>query len=449
MKSIPEINGLPFLGNFLEYRRNKISFLSSLRDANDDQVWFRLGSHPLLLITNPEDIHWVEAKNAKNYVKATNLRELVGDGILMSEGEKWRKQRRLIQPTFHQGTILKMVDAMNRRIGGFVDEINHEIVLKGDGVIDLGFKLKKLVFEIVGEAVFGSEVGSQFDRLRESMEYINVFLTQRFHQLVTVPLHFPTPSNLKFHKAKRIIDQTIFDVILKKRAELDAGKENEDIITKMMIARDPETGESMSLHQLRDEVASMMLAGFETTGLLLPWILHLVSNDSEVQKDLHSEIDQVLGRRVPNGGDTFQLPFLNNVVDETLRLYPPVWAWTKRAIHSDELRGSSIKAGSILFISPYLVHRHPNIWESPNDFKPSRWTSELRERTKLSFFPFGMGPRTCVGKHLALMEVKLILIHFFQSFLVAPCGDLEVKPDFQVTLGMKESLRLKISRRRS
>jgi cytochrome P450 len=447
VKSIRRTNGLPVFGNLVAYRRNKVGFLSRLRDREGDVSAFRLGKHDLILITHPDDIHWVEAKNAKNYVKATNLRELVGDGILMSEGEKWRKQRRLIQPTFHQGTILKMLDTMNRRIARHMDAISGEWKRSPDESVELGFGFKKLAFEIVGEALFGSELGSRFAGLRSSMEYINLFLTRRFGQMLPVPMGLPLPSHLRFRRAKRTIDEAVFEILRIKKTAVDAGQAHDDLITKIMITRDPETGETMPIDQLRDEATSMLLAGFETTGHLLPWIFHLLSIHSDVQHALQLEIDSVLQGRVPNGDELFRMPLLNDVVDETLRLYPPVWAWTKRALGSDTIRGHSIEPGSILYVSPYVVHRHPQWWDRPDEFVPSRWTPELREKNRNAYFPFGMGPRTCVGKHFALMEVKLILIRFFQKFSVEPVQGFEVKPDFQITLGMKQPIRLRLKER--
>ncbi len=444
MKPVRRISGLPLLGNLPSYRHNKVGFLSRLRDREGDVCAFRLGKHELILITHPDDIHWVEAKNAKNYVKATNLRELVGDGILMSEGEKWRKQRRLIQPTFHQGTILKMVDAMNRRISLHIDAVSSAWNQSPDGAVELGIGFKKLAFEIVGEALFGSELGDRFAGLRSSMEYINLFLTRRFGQLLPIPVAFPIPSHLKFHRAKRAIDEAIEEIIRNKKSAVEAGHTPDDLITKIMTARDPETGETMPIDQLRDEASSMLLAGFETTGHLLPWIFHLLSTHPEVQRELQLEIETILQGRSPSGEELFRMPVLNNVIDETLRLYPPVWAWTKRATGTDTIRGHAIPSGSILYVSPYLVHRHPQWWDRPDEFLPSRWTAELKEKNKHAFFPFGMGPRTCVGKHFALMEVKLVMIRFFQKFTVEPMTGFDVKPDFQITLGMKHPLRLRL-----
>jgi cytochrome P450 len=440
MIALPSMKGLPLLGNLLEYRNHKIEFLTKMRDHHGDQVLFRLGKHPLVLITHPDDIQWIEAKNCKNYVKATNLRELIGDGIFMSEGEKWRKQRRLIQPTFHQSNILKMIETMNRRIKSYLLTLNP-------GEFQPAFGVKKMVFEIVGEALFGDELGKDFNELRHSMEFLNRFLTSRFSQFIPVPLGIPTPSHLKFRKVRRVLENTVGEIIAKKQKQIAAGIVQDDIVTKMIMARDPETGEAMSSIQLCDESISLLIAGYETTGHLLEWMLHLLATHPDVQRELIFEIDAKIGDRVPSGEDTFQLQVLSNIVEETLRLYPSVWAWTKRSVQEDELRGRRFPAGSIFYLSAYLMHRHPQYWSEPDRFIPSRWNAELREKNKQVYFPFGMGPRTCVGKHFALMEIKLFLIQFFQRYEIQPNPEQIVEPSFQLTIGMKNPLSLILQRR--
>jgi cytochrome P450 len=162
---------------------------------------------------------------------------------------------------------------------------------------------------------------------------------------------------------------------------------------------------------------------------------------------LSTEIDQRVGNRIPGAEEAMSLPFLNALVDESLRLHPPVWAWTKRALEDDVIGGRRIRAGSVLYLSPYLTHRHPLFWERPDEFDPDRWTPELREKNKLAFFPFGMGPRTCVGRHFALLEVKLILIRILQTWKLDPVSGHPAVGDFQITLGMKDPLLLRLKRR--
>ncbi len=446
--SVKQVSGLPILGNFLEYRKRKVEFLTELRDQHGDQVYFKLGKHKLLLITNPEDIYWIEAKNAKNYVKATNLRELVGDGILISDGEKWKKQRKLIQPTFNHSSLLTMVDGMNRHVSRYCDRVDSDL-RTGKAPIEISASLKRLVFEIVGEALFGEDLGSEFDGLRVGMEYMNQFLTKRFNQIIPIPLSYPTPANLKFARIRSQMDRIIYKIIEQKSARIASGNPQSDIVTQMMLATDAETGKTMTREQMRDEAISLLLAGFETTGHLLPWILYLLSTHQDAQSRLREEIDSVVGSGTPTFDQTFELPFLKKVVDETLRLYPPLWAWTKKAVGTDQLRGTPIEAGSIIYLSPLLTHRHPKLWEKPDAFVPDRWTDELREKNKNAFFPFGMGPRSCVGKHFAMTEIQLVVIQLIQRFQLSLHSSEKVIPLYQVTIGMEKPLKLVLERRKT
>jgi cytochrome P450 len=447
VKNIPRKNGFPIVGNLPVYRTAKIRFLSELRDQLGDRSIFRLGKHPILLLTSPHDLQWVESKNAKNYVKATNLRELVGDGIFLSEGEKWRRQRRLIQPTFHQGAILKMVETMNRRIASTIDSIGIDVDQSLIEKVSIGDRVRRLAFEIMGEALFGADVGQHYQNLRPSLEYINSFLTKRFHQLIPISLEVPLPSHLRFRQAKKRVDETVQSIIEIKNRKIAAGTPDDDLLTRIILAKDPETGESMPKDQLRDEAVSLMIAGFETTGNLFQWLLHLLSVHPEVQSKLNQELQTVLGNQKPNAENVFQLRYLSDVVDETMRLYPPIWAWTKRAIGEDRLDDLNIESGTILFVSPYLLQRHPKWWNDPDRFDPSRWTTELREKNKFVFMPFGTGPRTCVGKHFALMELKLFISRFLQEFELEPVPGFQVEADFQVLLGMKKPLQITLKRR--
>jgi cytochrome P450 len=438
--------GLPLIGSLFDYRYRKINFLEAVRDSAADLSSFRLGSHELILLKRPEDIHYVEHGNAKNFVKATQLRELVGDGILMSEGEKWRKQRRLIQPTFHQKNILHMVSVMNFKIEGFIEELKDEA---RQGPIEINFskRVKNLAFEIVLASIFGTQESGFFETLQKPMEYINVFLTRRFNELIPFPLSLPFPSYQKFRKSKASIDSQITALIEMKRADIKKGVLGSDLMTQMILFKDPESGEPMDPVQLQDEVKSILLAGFETTAKALPWLFKLVCENPAVRDELIEEIRVFPMGLSPSGEEVLELEALGRAIDETLRLFPPVWAWTKRAIQEDSIRGVPIKAGAIFYLSPYLIHRDPKIWVDADQFVPSRWTAETRASSKQHYFPFGMGPRTCVGKHFALMEIRLITTRIFQEFDVQMVEGNRVSPDFQITLGMDSPLRIRLSRR--
>ena len=439
---------MPLLGNLLQYRKNKIGFLSSLRDDGHQLTRFRLGKHSITLLKKPEDLVHVEHRNAKNYQKATMLRDLVGDGILMSEGEKWRKQRRLIQPRFHPSSVTALESLMNQRITGFLHRMESKVT-GSEGSLEIGLHLKKLSFEIILQALFGEVDQGDFDELRKPMEFVNSFLTARFNELVPLPLWVPLPRYLRFQMAREAIDQVIHRYIDRKRKAILDQNPGTDLLTQMILSRDPDSGVEMDDLQIRDETVSILLAGFETTGNLLSWILVNLSREPAALMRVREEIDSSIGRRIPDANDVLGLAYFAKVVDETLRLQPSVWAWTKRAVGDDVLGNVKISEGQILFLSPYLVHRDPGIWDEPSRFNPDRWTEETKEKTKGAYFPFGMGPRTCVGKHFAVLEAKLILVRFLQHFEFRIGEEQLPEPDFQITLGFKRPLRAAVRARRS
>ncbi|MBU6153600.1 MAG: cytochrome P450 [Bdellovibrionales bacterium] len=445
---VHSVPGLPLLGSFFEYRRDKIGFLSSLRDDGRPLTAFRLGKHNITLLKRPEDLIHVEHRNAKNYHKATMLRDLVGDGILMSDGEKWRKQRRLIQPRFHPSSVAALEGLMNRKIDDFIRVLADRSKTQ-DHPIEIGMALKKMVFEIILEALFGEVDHGDFSELQEPMEFMNFFLTYRFNELFPLPLSLPLPRYLKFQKARREIDRVIYRYIERKKKEIRSGRAGVDLLTQMIQSVDTDTGIGMDELQLRDETVSILLAGFETTGNLLSWILVNLGSHPAVLGRLIKEIDSDIGSSVPRAENVLALSYLSCVMDETLRLQPPVWAWTKRALGEDSLGDYRIAKGQILFLSPYLVHRDPRLWRDASGFDPDRWTQELREKTKGAYFPFGMGPRTCVGRHFAVLEAKLIVVRLLQSFEYRISEGNIPEPEFRITLGLKTPLHVFLKPRRN
>jgi cytochrome P450 len=335
---------------------------------------------------------------------------------------------------------------MIRRIDAFLRELDSKVI-DGEYVCDLGIRLKKLVFEIILESLFGEVAGRDFEELLKPMEFVNSFLTYRFNEWVPLSLKLPFPKYLRFQSARRAIDRVIQRYVDRKRQEIELGYPGSDLLTQMILSKDPETGSGMDSIQIRDEAVSILLAGFETTGNLLSWMIGNLGTHPAALERLQVEIDSCSGNHALRAETVLSLPHLSSVVEETLRLNPPVWAWTKRALEKDVLGDFEIKKGQILFLSPYLVHRDPSLWKDPNRFDPDRWTPELREATKGAYFPFGMGPRTCVGKHFALLEAKLILTHFLSRFDYRLLGSDPLKPEFKITLGLASPLKVALQRR--
>jgi cytochrome P450 len=450
MKSIHGSNGLPIIGGFLKYRQDRIQFLSNQISQYGDLSFFKLGSRKVILVTHPEDVQWVLQKNAKNYHKATNLGEVLGKGILTSEDELWKRQRRTIAPLFHQDHIFGLVPVMNLQIKQTLDSLASTLASKlGSAVeatqpIQANLVLMKMAYQVMGATLFGSNLNPYFEELFHSMNYLNQFLTKKLFRLIPIPDWVPLSSQVQFKKSMTALDRIVYQVIDEKCEQIRKNESSKDLVSLLIQAKDPETGQTMDRTQIRDEAITLMLAGHETTGHTLTWVAHYLSLYPDVQNECFEEINQKVQGEEAALEDVFKLEKISAVIDETLRIRPPVWAFTRRSIASDELRGHSIPAGSILFMTPYFTHRHADFWTKAEDFDPSRLFGEHKGQ----YFPFGLGPRQCVGKHFALLEVKLALVQILKKFkLVALSDAKDVKPDPMITMGIKNGLKMKWVRR--
>ena len=262
---------------------------------------------------------------------------------------------------------------------------------------------------------------------------------------VSLPQAFPTKRNRRFKRALRELDTFVFGLIGKRRRE---GDDSGDLLSMLLFARDDNTGEAMSGRQVRDEVMTMLLAGHETSAMALTWAWYLLSIHPEIEHRLHEELDSVLGGRIPGFDDLSQLPHVRMIVDETLRLYPPAWGVERQSIDEDEIGGFRIPKGVQLFVSSYATHRHPDFWESPDLFDPERFLPERsKERPRFAYYPFGGGPRKCIGSNFALMEMQLILATLAQRYRLAvvPEHPVEVQP--VITLRPRHGIMMTLNER--
>jgi cytochrome P450 len=444
MNELPGSRGRPIVGEFFAYQANRIQFLARMRKQYGDLFTYRMGNIRMVFLAHPDDVNWVSHRNIKNYAKATNLGEILGKGILTSEGELWRHQRKLIQPIFHQTHLLSLVPLMNEQIARSMDALEAETQCGRD--IEVRDRMLRMAYEIVGQAVFGANITRHFDPLHEAMDYLNGFITRRLYQLVKVPIRVPLPSHRRFIGSVRTLDAIVYSII---REKSQAPPGSKDLVSLLIQSRSEETGEGMDEKQVRDESVTLLLAGHETTAHAISWTLYLLAKHPEHRRRVQAEIDAVLGSRLPGFEDLAKLSYLSKCIDESLRIYTPVWAWIRKAVADDEIRGYRIPAGSIILMSPYISHRHEEFWPDPERFDPSRFDeSAVRDRNRFAYFPFGLGPRQCIGKHFALMEVNFALAQLLGRFDCELADPSRVAvPDPKVTMGMRRGLKLRFTRR--
>jgi cytochrome P450 len=368
-------------------------------------------------------------------------KRFLGEGLLTSEGEFHRRQRRLAQPAFHRQRINQYAEAM-------VDYAAKTRERWQDrSTLDISQEMMRLTLAIVGKTLFDADVESEAKEIGRALsDIMKLFdrITMPFPQLLN---KLPLPSNYKFLKASRRLDQTIYRIINQRRA---SGEDRGDLLSMLLLAQDEEgDGTGMSDLQLRDEAMTIFLAGHETTANALTWTWYLLSQHPDVEEKLHAEIDATLVGRLPAADDVARLQYVDKVVAESMRLYPPAWAMGRQALSDYPIGEYVAKAGAIILMSPYVMHRDPRYYPDPDRFDPERWTEEARAgRPRFAYFPFGGGPRICIGEQFAWMEAVLVLATLAQRWRLRLAPGFLAEPKPMITLRQKHGMRMELERRR-
>jgi cytochrome P450 len=411
-----------------------------------DVVRFAFGPVDLTLVVSPTDIGRVLVDNAACYDKAAvgygKLRLALGDGLLTSDGNAWRRRRRVVQPAFHQDKIRRLADVITQASISAVDRWRAR---PSGEVVDVSADMTALTLDIICKAMFSTDITPHIEVLGGLMTTAIEHINERMMALSSIfdfPDRLPTAANRRFEEALRTGDALVFEVIERRRTRSD---DPGDLLSMLMQMRDQDTGEAMTSRELRDEIITIFAAGHETTANALAWTWLLVAMNPDVESKLHAEIDRVLGDEPPDPDDFRALTYTAAVVKESLRLYPPAWVMSRRALADDQLGGYDVPAGSAVLLSPYVTQRHAAWFPDPERFDPDRF---LREPPpKFAYFPFGGGQRLCIGKELAMTEAVLVIATVAQRlrFELTP-GDAPV-PEPLVTLRPKSGVRLRAVRR--
>jgi len=413
-KRPPGPRGVPWFGSAFDAWRDPLEFLVQSVRAYGNVVAFRFGHLRYLLVNEPEGVKHVLVDNAKNYTKSRNydgLKLLLGQGLLTSEGDFWKKQRRLTQPAFHREHLAGFVETMARSTEALIDRWStHE----GAAPLDMHVEMMGLTFHIVGLALLSVDLLGDARAIGSALTSAITFVDDYAESLVRLPPWVPTPANLRFRKAQRALDALVLRVIDERRK---SGAPQPDLLGMLMAVKDEETGAGMSDRQLRDEVMTLVLAGHETTANALTWAFYLLSKHPDAARRVHAEAASVLGERSPDVSDVAKLTYTRAVVDEALRLYPPAWAFERQAIEADDVLGYSVRPGTLIGICPYALHRDPRHWDNPEGFDPSRFLA-ASDRPKFSYLPFGGGPRVCIGAAFAVTEAVLVLAMVMRRYRV-------------------------------
>jgi cytochrome P450 len=378
------------------------------------------------LVTAPEAVQHILQDNNKNYRRevrsAAVLRIVMGDALFLSEGDKWRAQRKVVQPAFHRQQLADMTASMVDAIDSMLERWEM-FAVRGDS-FDLSIETSRLTLDVVGRTLFGDDLRKETETLGQVLADIFNYVNYALNHFLVVPRFIPTARNRALSRALRELDRLLYGVIDRRQAK-SCGDHTGDLLAMLLEAYG---GDATKRGELRDNLGSMLGAGTETTAVALSWAWYLLAKNPEAERTLHNEVDSVLGARRPTFDDLARLVYTRRVIDETLRLYPPAHAISRTTIGDDEVCGFRIRSGSTVLMSQWVTHQSSLYWEEPEKFDPHRFTPERsRARHAYAYYPFGGGPRMCIGDRFSLLEQTLALAMTAQRFRVRI--DHEVVPD--------------------
>ena len=439
----PGPKGLPLVGSLFPFFKDILGFLKDTAASYGDIAYFRLGPREIYLLSHPNDIQDVLIKNNSNFLKSRALQRakiVVGEGLLTSEKETHLRNRRIIQPIFHNKVIPQFAETMVSFTNEFIDG------WEDNGVREIHRDMMEITQRIVVKTLFDSELEEESSALIDALSYVlhqfPRFLFPYSEYLDKLPL----PANIKCFKAIDTMDKALFSIMEKRESD---GSDRYDLLS-VLLSEESENGggKAFSSKQIRDELITFYIAGQETTSNALCWAWYLISQNPEVEEKIAEEIETVLGDRLPVYGDIGKLTYIQNTVKEALRMYPPAWTVSRRAIEDYEVRGYWIPSGADIYMSQFVVHYDPRFYDEPNRFNPDRWMDmEKEDFPRFAFFPFGGGIRRCIGEPFAMMEAVLLIAVIASRWRLKLKPGSRVVPNPLITLRPKYGLEMTVQKK--
>ncbi|WP_424214055.1 cytochrome P450 [Streptomyces sp. BI20] len=452
-REVPLVPGQPFLGSLKELREDVLAAYLKAQSTVGDVVRFQAGPPGMRTEVygafSPEAVRQILAGQAPAFRKDnptyTEIRETVGNGLLTSQDAEYAFQRRMVQPLFTP-----------KRVGGYASVVHAEAMRTLDAwktapeaTTDVGADTAEFALRVVGRVLFGTDTDTAADVIRRCFPVIGESVLRRGLSPVRVPRTWPTPANRRTEAARREL-YAVCDAIIERRIAAGEREEREDMISLLLRARD-EDGAALDADAVRDQILIFLLAGHETTATTLAYALHLLAAHPEVQAAARAEVDAVLGDRPAGAADLDALPLLGRIVKETTRLYPAVAIMGRRCVTDTEVDGHRIPAGADVYVTPWVTHRRPDLWERPEEFHPDHFLPEAEAtRPRHAWFPFGAGPRACVGARFSTLEITVALATVLRHtalHAVAPAGAPLPPADLGMALRPAGPLRIRTTAR--
>lgn len=423
-----------------EYAADPIALLRKLLARYPDVVQVNLGRRQLVICHNADFIQHMLVTGQKNYVHPRAFMRVYhtarGVSLFTSEGEYWRRQRRLLQPAFHREQVARMDTIFTEEVGRTLERWAAR-----SGPFDAQADLKLITLNTVGRALFGKRLDDGEGRVfRQALDDLVTWATRRLTALAPLPPAIPTPANRRFQRARALVHGTLTALIQERRAQPPDA--HHDLLQSLINARDEDTGQGMTDQQIISEAIGLFFAGHETTADTLAWTLYLLGRHPDLQARVQAEGEAALGGRLPASVDLPQLPYTLQVIQEAMRLYPAAWSISREPLAADALGDYAVRAGQIIYVAIFNVHHHPRYWPDPERFDPERFSpaGQARWPHKHAYIPFGGGPRMCIGKPFGLAEAHIALAQILQRFTVRVPDGHVAQPHAVFNMGIRNGL---------
>lgn len=428
----------PYLDHLFEFRKGPLAYFQGLEKQYPGICKLRFLPLHAILITDPELIKEVLTLPQEKIKKGTHyieLKHVLGNGLVTSERESWFKYRRLVQPAFYKKTVSGFIEVMQKHSDLVLQQLSSNDSVSLFEISDI------YTSSVLVESMFSEDLSSDNPKFAESFAYLNKWTNKRVERIVNLPTSFPSSGNKRFRKELKKLDDFFFKLIQKRRTE--EGKYT-DLLQLFIESEDQDTEERMTSVEVRDELVTILAAGTETTAITITWLFYLLGKHPEVQQKIKEELDNQLKGEAITVEKVMQLNYLRAVLNETLRLYPAIWALSRQTRQPIQLGGYTIGKSWDILISPYVMHRNERIWESPDAFKPERFLGDgIKSMDKFAYMPFGGGPRICVGEHFAILEILVLMANLFRKGSIETDGSITLEPMPLVTLRPHRDLQVK------
>ena len=425
------------LGMMSKMVRDRLSVMTDVAAKYGDAVRLPLGPKTLYFFNHPDHAKHVLAENPDNYQKGIGLvhaKRAMGDGLLTSEGELWKEQRRTIRPVLAPRRIQGQAGVIAEEAAAMVARLRERA---GGGPVDIRQEMTDLTLGVLGRTLIDADLG-EFSSIGESFEAVQDQAIFEMMSLSSVPHWLPLPGALRFRRARKDLQRIVDKLVADRKAR---GLGGDDIVSRLIESTSREPDRALAQSRIRDELVTLLLAGHETTASTLSWTFYLMDRNPETWDRVREEVIRVIGDRLPTFEDLHELRYLSMVLDEAIRLFPPVWILPRIAVGPDNVGGYHVPAGADVLICPYTLHRHPDFWESPDVFDPERFSpARSADRPRYAYVPFGAGPRFCIGNSLGMMEAAFVVALVARDLRLRVVPGYEVVPEPMLTVRVRGGL---------